>query len=54
MAIGPDNQVTTTGLLNKPSVNIAAPDMSGLGPTQQTQKHNSKSVFFVLPFQLSV
>ena len=37
MAIGPDNQVTTTGLLNKPSVNIAAPDMSGLGPTQQTQ-----------------
>ncbi len=37
MAIGPNNQVTTTGLLNKPNVNVEAPDMSGLGQGQETQ-----------------
>ena len=34
MAIGPDNQVTTTGILNKPSVNVKAPDMTGLDQDQ--------------------
>ena len=39
MAIDQSGQVTTTGILNKPSVNVKAPDMSGLGQgqTQQTQ-----------------
>ena len=37
MAIGPDNQVTTTGILNKPSVNVKAPDMSGLGQGQSQE-----------------
>jgi len=39
MAIGPDQKVTTTGILNKPSVNVEVPDMSGLsqGQPQQTQ-----------------
>ena len=31
MAIDSRGQVTTTGILNKPSVNVDAPDMSGLG-----------------------
>ena len=31
MAIDQRGQVTTTGLLNKPKVNVDAPDMSGLG-----------------------
>ena len=31
MAIDRKGQVTTTGILNKPSVNVDAPDMSGLG-----------------------
>ena len=31
MAIDQKGQVTTTGLLNKPKVNVDAPDMSGLG-----------------------
>ena len=31
MAIDSRWQVTTTGILNKPSVNVDAPDMSGLG-----------------------
>ena len=31
MAIDRKGQVTTTGLLNKPKVNVDAPDMSGLG-----------------------
>ena len=39
MAIGPDNQVTTTGLMGSTPKLPAAPDMSGLGQgqTQQTQ-----------------
>ena len=39
MAIGPDNQVTTTGLMGATPNLPAAPDMSGLGQgqTQQTQ-----------------
>ena len=31
MAIDRTGQVTTTGILNKPKVNVDAPDMSGLG-----------------------
>ena len=40
MAIDQRGQVTTTGILNKPSVNVDAPDMSGLGQgqPQQTQE----------------
>ena len=34
MAIDQSGQVTTTGILNKPSVNVKAPDMSGLGQGQ--------------------
>ena len=34
MAIDQRGQVTTTGILNKPSVNVKAPDMSGLGQGQ--------------------
>ena len=39
MAIDQRGQVTTTGILNKPNVNVKAPDMSGLGQgqAQQTQ-----------------
>ena len=40
MAIDQSGQVTTTGILNKPRVNVDAPDMSGLSQDlpQQTQK----------------
>ena len=39
MAIDQRGQVTTTGILNKPSVNVKAPDMTGLsqGQPQQAQ-----------------
>ena len=37
MAIGPDNQVTTTGLMGGTPKLPDAPDMSGLGQSQQTQ-----------------
>ena len=42
MAIDQRGQVTTTGILNKPRVNVDAPDMSGLGQGQkQTQAQAS-------------
>jgi len=37
MAIGPDNQVTTTGLMGGTPKLPNAPDMSGLGQGQETQ-----------------
>jgi len=37
MAIGPDNQVTTTGLMGATPKLPDAPDMSGLGQGQETQ-----------------
>ena len=37
MAIDQRGQVTTTGILNKPSVNVEAPDMTGLGQGQPQQ-----------------
>ena len=42
MAIDQSGQVTTTGILNKPSVNVKAPDMSGLGQGQ-SQKTKAKA-----------
>jgi len=39
MAIDQRGQVTTTGILNKPSINVKAPDMTGLdqGQSQKTK-----------------
>ena len=36
MAINPQGQVTTTGMMNNPATNVQAPDMRNLAPPQQT------------------
>ena len=38
MAINPQGQVTTTGMMNNPTTNVQAPDMSNLAPPQQNVK----------------
>ena len=38
MAINPQGQVTTTGMMNNPTTNVQAPDMSNLAPPQQNIK----------------
>ena len=38
MAINPQGQVTTTGMMNNPATNVQAPDMSNLAPPQQNIK----------------
>ena len=43
MAIDQRGQVTTTGILNKPSVNVDAPDMSGLSQDQPQQAQRQAS-----------
>tara|TARA_R100001082_G_C4259450_1_gene114915 strand:- start:43 stop:567 length:525 start_codon:yes stop_codon:yes gene_type:complete len=35
MAINPQGQVTTTGMMNNPGMNVEAPDMRNLAPPQQ-------------------
>ena len=38
MAINPQGQVTTTGMMNNPGMNVEVPDMSKLTPPQQNVK----------------
>ena len=41
MAIGPDNKVTTTGLMDKSAKIPKAPDMSNLKPPAQPQEQKA-------------
>ena len=44
MAINPQGQVTTTGMMNNPTTNVQAPDMSNLAPPQQNVKAPTQPV----------
>ena len=42
MAINPQGQVTTTGMMNNPATNVQAPDMRNLAPPQQTTNQSTQ------------
>ena len=44
MAINQQGQVTTTGMMNNPTTNVQAPDMSNLAPPQQNVKAPTQPV----------